>query len=76
MALPDSTACSELCADGCRSGSTQRAADSRYAKIMNVMRESESGRPTLRRLGDRLGAVYTPVALTVAVLAWIILNLL
>jgi hypothetical protein len=39
---------------------TQRAADSRYAKIMNVMRESESSRPTLRRLGDRLGAIYTP----------------
>src|SRR5207344_1074512 len=50
---------------------TQRAADSRYAKIMNVMRESESSRPTLRRLGDRLGAIYTPVALTVAVFAWI-----
>ena len=50
---------------------TQRAADSRYAKIMNVMRESESSRPTLRRLGDRLGAIYTPVALTVAVLAWV-----
>jgi len=49
---------------------TQRAADSRYAKIMNVMRESESSRPTLRRLGDRLGAIYTPIALTVAVLAW------
>src|SRR5678816_3784168 len=47
----------------------ERAADSRYAKIMNVMRESESSRPTLRRLGDRLGAIYTPVALTVAVLA-------
>src|SRR5438093_4943416 len=49
---------------------TQRAADSRYAKIMDVMRESESRRPTLRRLGDRLGAIYTPVALTVALLAW------
>ena len=51
---------------------TQRAADSRYAKIMEVMRESESKRPTLRRLGDRLGAIYTPVALTVAILAWAI----
>lgn len=49
---------------------TQRAADSRYAKIMEVMRESESRRPQLRRLGDRLGAIYTPVALAVAVLAW------
>jgi heavy metal translocating P-type ATPase len=49
-----------------------RAADSRYAKIMEVMRESEAKRPNLRRLGDRLGAIYTPVALTVAVLAWAI----
>ena len=51
---------------------TQRAADSRYAKIMEVMRESESKRPQLRRLGDQLGAVYTPVALAVAILAWVI----
>ncbi len=49
---------------------TQRAADSRYAKIMEVMRESETKRPQLQRLGDRLGAIYTPVALTVALLAW------
>ncbi len=51
---------------------TQLAADSRYAKIMEVMRESESKRPQLQRLGDRLGAFYTPVALTVAALAWAI----
>src|ERR1700686_4982541 len=49
---------------------TQRAADSRYAKIMEVMRESESSRPALRRLGDRLGALYTLVALSIALLAW------
>ena len=51
---------------------TQRAADSRYAKIMDVMRESESRRPQLRRLGDQLGALYTPLALGVAVLAWVL----
>jgi heavy metal translocating P-type ATPase len=51
---------------------TQRAADSRYARIMEVMRESESKRPQLQRLGDRLGGIYTPVALMVAVLAWVI----
>jgi heavy metal translocating P-type ATPase len=50
--------------------STQLAAESRYAKIMEVMRESEARRPQLRRLGDRLGAIYTPVALAVALLAW------
>ena len=49
----------------------RRAADSRYAKIMEVMRESESQRPQLRRLGDQLGAIYTPVALTVALSAWV-----
>ncbi len=51
---------------------SQLAADSRYAKIMEVMRESESKRPQLQRLGDRLGAIYTPVALAVAILAWVI----
>lgn len=50
---------------------TKLAADSRYAKIMEVMRESESQRPNLRRLGDKLGAFYTPIALAVAALAWI-----
>ena len=50
---------------------TKLAADSRYAKIMAVMRESEARRPNLRRLGDKLGAIYTPVALVVAVAAWI-----
>jgi heavy metal translocating P-type ATPase len=49
----------------------KRAVDSRYAKIMQVMRESEQRRPRLRRLGDQLGAIYTPVALTIAVGAWL-----
>jgi heavy metal translocating P-type ATPase len=51
---------------------TKLAADSRYAKIMEVMRESESKRPQLRRLGDQLGAIYTPIALGVAAAAWAI----
>ncbi|XZE55057.1 heavy metal translocating P-type ATPase [Planctomycetaceae bacterium SH139] len=49
---------------------TQVAADSRYAKIMRVMQESESKRPKLQRLGDQIGAFYTPIALAVAILAW------
>jgi heavy metal translocating P-type ATPase len=44
--------------------------DSRYAKIMQVMRDSEQRRPRLRRLGDRLGAVYAPFALAIAGVAW------
>jgi heavy metal translocating P-type ATPase len=51
---------------------TRRAMDSRYAKIMEVMRESEQNQPHLRRLGDQLGAIYTPVAVSIAVLAWIV----
>jgi heavy metal translocating P-type ATPase len=49
-----------------------RAVDSRYAKIMQVMQATEQKRPQLRRLGDRLGAWYTPIAVGVAALAWII----
>ena len=51
---------------------TRRAVASRYARIMEVMRESEQNQPRLRRLGDQLGAIYTPVALSIAVLAWVI----
>jgi len=46
------------------------AVDSRYARIMKVMRDSEQRRPQLRRLGDQLGAWYTPIALGLALLAW------
>jgi heavy metal translocating P-type ATPase len=49
----------------------RQAVDSRYAKIMQVMRESEQRRPRLRRLGDQLGAVYTPVAVLLAIVAWV-----
>jgi len=51
---------------------TALAVDSRYAKIMQVMREAEDNRPQLRRLGDQLGAWYTPVAIVIALLAWLI----
>ncbi len=47
------------------------AVDSRYAKIMEVMRASEKNRPNLRRLGDQLGAWYTPLAVSIALLAWL-----
>jgi heavy metal translocating P-type ATPase len=44
--------------------------DSRYARIMRVMQESQQRRPRMRRLGDKLGAWYTPVALLLAGTAW------
>ena len=46
------------------------AIDSRYAKIMTVMRSSEQYRPNIRRLGDQLGALYTPIAVILALTAW------
>jgi heavy metal translocating P-type ATPase len=46
------------------------AVDSRYARIMRVMEATEQRRPRLRRLGDTLGAWYTPVALALAGAAW------
>ncbi|MCA9294638.1 MAG: cadmium-translocating P-type ATPase [Phycisphaerales bacterium] len=50
----------------------KRPVDSRYAKIMEVMRASEQQRPRMRRLADRLGAFYTPIAVGLAIIAWII----
>jgi heavy metal translocating P-type ATPase len=46
--------------------------DSRYARIMHVMEQTQQRRPRLRRLGDQLGAWYTPVAVLIALLAWIL----
>jgi len=51
---------------------TKLAQDSRYAKIMQVMSESEQKRPRMRRLADQLGAWYTPLAIIIAILAWLI----
>ena len=50
---------------------TKVAHESRYAGIMRVMKEAEENRPRIRRLGDQLGAIYTPVAVTIASIAWI-----
>ena len=44
--------------------------DSRYAKIMDVLATSQQRRPRLRRLGDMLGGLYTPLAVAIAVAAW------
>lgn len=45
--------------------------DSRFATIVRVMEHTEQLRPRMRRLGDKLGAWYTPVALLLAIAAWI-----
>lgn len=44
--------------------------DSRYASIVGVLQEAEQKRPTIRRLGDQIGAIFAPVALILALAAW------
>lgn len=46
------------------------AQDSRYAQIMEVMQEAEQKRPAMRRLGDKIGAIFAPLALLFAVAVW------
>lgn len=53
---------------------TRKAQDSRYANIMRVVREAEENRPRIRRLGDQLGALYTPMAVVIAAAAWALSN--
>jgi heavy metal translocating P-type ATPase len=50
---------------------TRSASDSRYARIVEVLHASEQQRPQIRRIGDRIGGWYTPLALAVAGLAWL-----
>jgi len=47
------------------------AIDSRYAKIMQVMEASQQHQPRIRRLGDQLGAFYTPLAVAIGLAAWL-----
>lgn len=49
---------------------SKEAKNSRYAKIMQVMDVSRQKRPRLRRLADKLGALYTPIAVIIALVAW------
>ncbi len=48
------------------------ASDSRYAKIVEVLHASEENRPRIRRLGDRLGIWYAPIAIAIAALSWLL----
>lgn len=46
------------------------ASDSRYASIVAVLQEAEQKRPSLRRLGDQIGAIFAPIAFILAIGAW------
>lgn len=49
---------------------SRAAQDSRYLKIMSVMDASRQKRPRMRRIADRLGVWYTPIAVAIALIAW------
>jgi heavy metal translocating P-type ATPase len=48
------------------------AVDSRYARIVKVVEQAEQNRPSMRRIADRLGAWYTPLALLLGMVGWLI----
>jgi len=50
---------------------SREAKDSRYARIMIVMHASRQSRPRMRRVAEKLGAFYTPLAVGIAALAWV-----
>lgn len=45
--------------------------DSRYAQIIKVMEDAEQKRPYMRRLGDQIGAIFAPISIAIAVIAWV-----
>ena len=46
--------------------------EGRYAQIAQVLARAESERPPIRRLADRLGGLYTGIALVIAILGWVL----
>lgn len=48
--------------------------ESRYASIVAVLEEAEQKRPTIRRLGDQMGAIFSPIALIIAFSVWYFTN--
>src|SRR6185312_3528528 len=46
--------------------------ESRYAQIVRLLEATEANRPQMRRLGDKLAAWYTPVAVITALTAWLL----
>ena len=46
--------------------------DSRYQKIAKVIELQSSKQVPMRRIGDRLGAWYTPLAVAIAAISWFV----
>lgn len=53
---------------------TRLTVDSRYSVIVKVLEEAAQKRPSIRRLGDQIGAIFAPIALLFAAGAWYFSN--
>lgn len=53
---------------------TKLTVDSRYSVIVKVLEEAEQKRPSIRRLGDQIGAIFAPIALLFAACTWYFTN--
>jgi heavy metal translocating P-type ATPase len=51
---------------------TRLPVDSRYARILRVVEDAEVNRPKMRRIADRFGGWYTPLALGAGLLGWLL----
>jgi len=51
---------------------TRSAVDSRFARIVGIVQGAEQRRPRMRRIADRLGGWYTPTAVAIASIAWLV----
>lgn len=51
---------------------TQRSVDSKYAKIVELVRKAQEEKPPLQRLADRYAVWFTPVTLVMCGLGWLI----
>lgn len=51
---------------------TQRSVDSKYAKIIELVRKAQEEKPPLQRLADRYAVWFTPVTLVMCGLGWLI----
>lgn len=46
--------------------------DSRYANIIKVMKSAQAGDLAMRRIADKIGAIFAPLALVFAIATWLI----
>jgi heavy metal translocating P-type ATPase len=49
---------------------TKLAKDSRYAKIVEVISNAKDQKPKIRKLADKIGAIFAPIALIIASLSY------